>query len=231
MSEFNSFSTKFAQLVMLKNIERKRANMRIRIDLKIFIFLALFYITNQIQIYLTIMFFCIIHELGHVIVGLIFKMIPEKIELIPCGLNAAFRTNINDTNVKIGKGTLLELKMILVAMAGPLVSLILAILYTQFEPFYISKQDAIYSNILIFIFNILPIYPLDGGRILKGILHIIFGKEISLNLINKISNINMILLTVISSVTIYYFKNIAIFLVCIFLWIVTWQENKKSMLC
>ena len=201
--------------------------MRIRIDLKIIIFLALFYITNQLQIYLTIMFFCVIHELGHIIVGLILKMLPEKIEIIPCGLNVSFKTRKKDKEIQIRKGTLLELKMTLIALAGPLVSLILAILYTYNQPLYISRQDAIYSNILIFLFNILPVYPLDGGRILKGTLHILFGKEHSEFLTEKITNINMIILTIVSSITVYYFKNIAIFLICIFLWIITWQENKK----
>ena len=204
--------------------------MRIRIDLKILIFFALFYITDQIQIYLIILFFCMIHELGHVIVGLILKMRPEKIEFIPCGLNVSFKTNINDIVTKIGKGNLLDLKMILITIAGPLTSLILAILYTYFDPVYISKQDAIYSNILILVFNLLPIYPLDGGRIIKGILKIWFGQRESEFLTNKISNVTMILLTILSSITIYYFKNIAIFLICMFLWFITWQENKKMLI-
>lgn len=41
--------------------------MRFRIDLKIFVFLVLFYFTRQIEIYSMIMLFCLIHELGHLI--------------------------------------------------------------------------------------------------------------------------------------------------------------------
>ncbi len=36
--------------------------MRFRIDLKIFIFILLFYLTKQIEIYAMIMFFAILHE-------------------------------------------------------------------------------------------------------------------------------------------------------------------------
>lgn len=201
--------------------------MKIRIDLKIFIFFALFYLTNQIEIYLTIMFFCVIHELGHIIIGLILKMKPERLEIMPCGLAISFKVNVDDINFKIKKGNLLELKKIIVAISGPIVSLILAILYTSFEPLYISRQDAIYSNILIVLFNLLPLYPLDGGRIIKGILHIEFGNKKSKTLTNLFSNITMIIITIISSIAIYYFKNIAIFLICIFLWIITLQENRK----
>ena len=153
-------------------------------------------------------------------------MKPEKLEIMPCGLSISFKVNPDDLNFKIKKGNLLELKKILVAIAGPIVSLILAIVFTYIDPIYISKQDAIYSNILILLFNLIPLYPLDGGRIIKSILHIEFGGKLSKIFTNKISNIIMIILTLISSISVYYFKNIAIFLICVFLWIITLQENK-----
>ena len=58
--------------------------LRIRIDLKIIIFFMIFYFTNQIKIYLIIMFFCTIHELGHILMGVILKMKPEKLEIMMC---------------------------------------------------------------------------------------------------------------------------------------------------
>ena len=95
---------------------------------------------------------------------------------------------------------------------------------------YVTKQDAIYSNILILIFNLMPLYPLDGGRIIKGILHIELGREKSEYIIKNISRVTIIVLTILSSVAVYYFKNIAIFLVCIFLWIVILQEKNTKTL-
>lgn len=41
--------------------------MRFRIDLKIFLFIILFYCTKQIEAYAMIMFFAILHELGHLV--------------------------------------------------------------------------------------------------------------------------------------------------------------------
>ena len=188
--------------------------MRIRIDLKILIFLVIFYFTNQISNYLIIMFFCAIHELGHIIVGIILKMKLEKIEIMPFGLRASFAANFEDRNFKI--------KEIFVTLAGPLTSLALAVLCTT--------QEFIYSNILILFFNLIPIYPLDGGRILKGILQIKFGVVQSENLINKISYITMIILTVLSSIAVYYYQNLAIFMICIFLWIMVLQEKNDKTL-
>lgn len=198
-------------------------NLRIRIDLKIFIFLIIFYFTNQIKIYLIIMFFCIIHEIGHIIVGLILKMKLEKIEIMPLGLSSSFYINCCDKNYKI--------KEIFIALAGPLTSLTLANLSQNINYIFFSTQDAVYSNILILLFNLIPIYPLDGGRIIKGILHIKLGSIQSENIINKISNITIIILTVISSIAVYYYKNVAIFFTCIFLWWIVLQEKKRQKSC
>ena len=94
--------------------------MRFRIDLKIFIFLVLFYFTKQIQLYATIMIFCIIHELGHLFAGLLLGMKPEKLEIMPFGLSISFKLYPKDYNKKIKNGNLLEIKKIIVAISGPL---------------------------------------------------------------------------------------------------------------
>ncbi len=47
--------------------------MRFRIDLKIFLFIILFYCTKQIEVYAMIMFFAILHEIGHLIARFIIR--------------------------------------------------------------------------------------------------------------------------------------------------------------
>lgn len=198
------------------------ANLKIRIDLKILICLIIFYFTKQIKIYLIVMFFAFLHELGHIIIGITLKKKISKIEIMPFGLSAAFYTDYDDKHYNI--------KEIFVALAGPVSSLFLAILFNYIEMPYLSKQDAIHANLLILFFNLIPLYPLDGGRIIKGILHTKMGIIQTENIINKISKITMIVLTVISSIAIYYYKNIAIFLVCIFLWTIVLQEKNDKTL-
>ena len=129
----------------------------------------------------------------------------EKLEIMPFGLSVAFYINFNDKYFKI--------KEILVALAGPLTSLTLVILSKNIE--------AVYSNILILLFNLIPLYPLDGGRIIKGILQIKLDSLKTKIIINKISYITMIILTIIGSITVYYYQNVAIFLTCMFLWSIT----------
>ena len=204
--------------------------MKIRIDLKIFIFLAIFYFTNQIKIYMIIMFFSFLHELGHIIVGVILKMKIEKIEMLPCGFSSSFQANLKDYEYKIKNANLLTLKKMIIALAGPILSMTLVIIFTYVNIPYITKQDAIYSNLLISIFNLIPLYPLDGGRIIKGILHIEFGKDKSESLTNSVSKTTIIVLTIVSSIAVYCLKNVAIFLICVFLWSIILKEKNGKIL-
>ena len=199
--------------------------MRFRIDLKIFIFLIIFYFTKQIEIYAMIMLFALIHELGHLLAGLLMGMKPEKIELMPFGVSISFKIKVEEYNKKIKKGNMLEIKKILVALAGPLTNLIIIIIASNINIDLFKALIIIYTNFLIMIFNLLPIYPLDGGRILKGILHINFGIQKSEFYTNIISKITVTIITILSSVLILYIHNIAIALIDMYLWYLVIKED------
>ncbi len=202
--------------------------MRFRIDLKIFILIILFFITNQIKIYAMIMIFAIIHEFGHLLAGLIVGMKPEKIEIRPLGVSVEFNIKEKDYNVKIKKGNLLEVKKIFVALAGPLTNVLIICILSTVDIINVSYNDKllmIYSNILLIIFNIFPIYPLDGGRILKGIIYLLKGKYIAEKYIYNISFITLIVLTIFASIIILYLRNVAIFLAIMFLWGILIREK------
>ena len=199
--------------------------MRFRIDLKIFAFIILFVITRQIEIYSLIMGFAIIHELTHMLVGIILGFKPEKLELNPLGLSLAFMPNYEDYNLKIKNANAFEVKKIIVALAGPMINLIIAIITG-----FITTQSKItnlifYANLLIAIFNLLPIYPLDGGRILQGILHIFFGKWKAKSIINNLSFGVTVVLTAISSIAVFYYKNIAIVAIITYIWVIVLRAD------
>ena len=201
--------------------------LKLRIDLKIIVVILIFLFTGQLKTYCIIMFFCFLHEFGHIITAKLFKMQIEKIEILPCGFSASFFSyNLS------GVPKVFSMQELLVALAGPIVSLILALSFQYIDDTnftIVTKQEIVYSNILILIFNLLPLYPLDGGRILKNILNIKLSRNNTENIINKVSSVTIILLTIVSSIAVYYFKNIAIFLVCIFLWnIILSNKFKKN---
>lgn len=201
--------------------------MRFRIDLKIFIFLILFYFTKQIELYAMIMIFALIHEIGHLIAGLLVGMKPEKIEIMPFGISISFKIEPKEYNKKVKRGNILEIKKIAVAIAGPITNFIIICITCNLNLEIIKSLIIIYTNFLIMIFNLLPIYPLDGGRILKGILHILYGKRKAEKYTNTLSKITLLIITAIASILILYIQNIAVFIIDMYLWYIVLKEDLK----
>lgn len=202
--------------------------MQIKIDLKIFIFIIIFIITRQIEIYGMLMLFAFLHELGHLFAGILLGFKPQSLKLNALGLSVNFKVNTKDYNSKLKNGNILAVKKLVIAISGPLVNFLLVFLFSLFNGkiFGIEKNILIYSNLLIGLFNLIPIYPLDGGRIVKNILHISSGLEDTYSYMSLISFVSIVFLTVFSSIMIIYLKNIAILLIIGYLWYLVISENK-----
>ena len=207
--------------------------MSIKIDLKIFLFIFLFLITSQIEMYILLMIFAIIHELGHVLAGLILKFKPKEIRLTPVGLQVSFSIDSIEYNEKVNRAKVLNIKKALIALAGPLTNLFISssiilfgMLYKEIQYTYIY-QIVIYANLLIALFNLIPIYPMDGGRVLKEVLQIILGKKKAYKITYIISKTVLILLTMLSSIAILYVHNVAILIIIAYLWYLEVAEIRK----
>lgn len=202
--------------------------MQIKINLRIFIFIIIFCLTRQIEIYGLLMLFAFFHELGHLFTGFILGFKPYSLGINPLGLSINFRIKAEDYNEKIKNGNILALKKLIIAFGGPAVNFLIVILFLfcDIKIFNCPREFVIYSNLLIGLFNLIPIYPLDGGRILKNALHIFLGLEDTYSYTNLISNISIIVLTILSSICILYLKNIAVLLIIGYLWYLVINENK-----
>ena len=161
--------------------------------------------------------------------GLILGFKPKEIKVTPVGMKIEFAIKCEEYNKKILKGNLLGIKRVIIVI---IVS-ILKNIKPELEQVYffsittIDLQDVIYANLLIAIFNLIPIYPLDGGRIVKEILHICIGLGRSEKYTYMISKTMIILLTAISSVVILYIRNISILIIVVYLWILMIIEKRR----
>ena len=110
----------------------------------------------------------LIHEMAHAYVAdrRGWRVFGIKVDLFRG--SAAVDTNIPEKDA------------IPVVAAGPLSNLLLAVLCIPFYSFLVNinpiidgfMENLFIINIFMFIFNILPIYPMDGGRLLKDFLFI-----------------------------------------------------------
>lgn len=205
--------------------------MSIKLDLKIFLFLFLFLLTSQLEMYLLLMLFAIIHELGHLAAGLILKFKPEEIKLTPVGLQIQFKVSVEE--YKLNNVKSYTIKKAIIALAGPLTNFIIATIMIAIAQINIDLQYTymfsliVYSNLLIAMFNLIPIYPMDGGRVVKEILSIIFGKKKAYKITYMISKTVLILLTAAASIAILYIHNIAILIIIAYLWYLEIAEIRK----
>jgi Zn-dependent protease len=113
----------------------------------------------------------LLHELGHSVVALRYKVPVRSITLFLFGGVA-----------QIGAAPPSAIAEFFIASAGPLVSLILAIFFYAVQPLVggiepllgLAKYLA-YINFALVLFNLIPGYPLDGGRVFRAIVWAITG--------------------------------------------------------
>jgi len=108
----------------------------------------------------------LIHELGHSIVAQGFGIPVPRITLFLFGGVSQIATEAPSPQ-----------KEFWISVIGPITSLLLAAIFWEIEPLVISVQPLFalvkylaLINVVLALFNLVPGYPLDGGRILRAFL-------------------------------------------------------------
>ena len=81
---------------------------------------------------------------------------------------------------------------------------------------------------MITFLNLIPVYPLDGGRILRGILFLTLGYKKSLKISTGIAKGLMIFVTLSGMALLVYFKNPSLVLLAVYMYIIINEESKKD---
>ena len=113
----------------------------------------------------------LLHELGHSVVALRYSIPVRSITLFLFGGVA-----------QIGTEPPTAIAELLIAIAGPIVSLALAALFFVVQPLVAGIEPLLglakylaYINLALVLFNLIPGYPLDGGRVFRAIVWSITG--------------------------------------------------------
>ncbi len=153
-----------------------------RINLSIhplFYLLGFYYaITGQIFIFVICTVTAIIHEMGHSFVASNLGYRLNKITLMPFGAVVAGNTE--------GLKFIDEIK---IALAGPIINIAVSLFFVAiwwiYPEFYAYSDIIVSANLSMALINLLPIFPLDGGRIIFCFLADKFGYDKSFA-INKV---------------------------------------------
>jgi len=161
---------------------------RIKFHYTYYIISISFLITGQFLNLLIFTSLIIVHELGHYIACLITRINVTKIIIYPYG----GITKIDDIiDINFSKELLISISGIVIQ------SLYFFIVYLLYNNYLIRDYTYnIFSNYhySMLFFNLIPIFPLDGSKILNVVINKIFNFKLSNFLLIIISIINMIVM-------------------------------------
>ena len=146
----------------------------------------------------------IVHELGHIIGAIIFKWKIDRVILLPFGGITIFQENI-DKSLK---------EEFIIAILGPLLQLVFYFLYSDNPTF---NQ----YNLTILLFNLLPIYPLDGSKIIN----ILFSEFISFKRSHILTIITSFITLLVVILSVKY--NLLLYLILLFIVLEIIKEINK----
>ena len=180
--------------------------MNIKIDLYLIISIAVLIFFRQIEPFIYFYVFVIFHEFSHILVALILKIKVLEINFLPFGVNAKFDFEIH------------KIKEIFIASAGPVFSACMA---------YFFKEYMV-QNLFICITNLLPIYPLDGGRILKNTMILLLGQKLGAKFYNNLLIFLIILLLIFNIIVIIFLRSFQFLFVSFYIIQIAEEELKKD---
>ncbi len=175
-------------------------------------------IAGQLANYFFVFIFAFMHELAHIAAARLFRLKTETIEINPVGMSAGI----------IVSSALSFSKEMLLYAAGAASNTLIALLSLTIGPIFSVDIGVVSRIVVVNLFlaclNMLPIFPLDGGRILELVLRYKVSYFKSVNLCVETSKITILAAIVPSIFIIWYTGNISFLLVCIFILVYSFKN-------
>lgn len=206
---------------MLKKLYEKYVNLKFKISPLFLVYVALFTVLGKTYEGFSYIVALVIHEFAH----------SEEARKRGYTLNGMHVT-IFGASLKMNVQSMKSEDERAIALAGPLSNLFLAIfctaLWWTFPSTYFFTLDFVWANLSLLIFNLLPVYPLDGGRITLSLLKSRM-KEKNAYKVLKILGVTISIVLVLTSILTLFLGafNLSIFLVGVFTTISTLFPERK----
>ena len=179
------------------------------------------------------MFFCVVlHEFGHALTAQRYGIRTEDIILLPIGGVARLR-NMPEKPIQ----------ELIIAVMGPMVNIIIAVLvfigllslygFPYFSMDNFQNLDfsnwkgflplLMISNIMLVVFNMIPAFPMDGGRVLRALLAMGFGRLKATRIASIVGQIICVFLIIIG----LYYEAYTLAIIGVFIFLNATQEYKS----
>ncbi len=183
----------------------------------IFIFFCLYFgYFKEIVLYSIVL---ILHEFAHIVVGKILGYDFNEIKL-----------NLYGAMVK-SENSFKEKDEILISLAGPIFNIIFALilvgLWWVFPSLYNNTCILFQANVAMAIFNLLPLYPLDAGRVVYISLKTKYSKKIAKIILKTLTIVSILTFSVLLIISVFNKINLNyLFIICFLL--MSYNSNSVS---
>lgn len=181
---------------------------KIRFHPFFYLVVVIYVVTGHFHDFFLFLSIILFHELGHIICGIYYHWEIDKILILPFGAITIFNEGLNR-----------PLKEeFFVATLGPVFQMF-------FYLFFKDIWDISYIHYSLLFFNLLPIIPLDGSKILKVIFHkfLPFKKGNCLTII-----LSIVIIIFVTVFCLFYKFNFILFLIFSFIGIKIYKEIKEQ---
>lgn len=187
----------------------------------LFLILAVFFVLIGKGIYfIIILSVVLLHEYAHYLVAKMLGYKLKNICLLPYGAQLNLSKSIFNSKDEI-----------LIAIAGPLMNFILAILciavWWLFPVTYVYTQMFVEANLIIAIFNLLPLVPLDGSRILLAVLNKFGKRAVGYKILNILNIIVSAFLFIFFLASLFNNINLSLGIMAIFVFMGAFEKNES----
>ena len=194
--------------------------MRIYISPVMFVMAAYFVIMGMAYEFACSLAAVLLHECAHARVAKKFGYELNVVKLMPYGAALCGDADMRPRHEAV------------IALAGPLVNITVATLFAAvwwlLPSSYMFTQAFCYSNLYIGIFNLIPVYPLDGGRILLAALSAKLKRGKAYKAVRMISAMAGAVMLALFGVTAVYSFNLCLLSVGIFMIVSALIPDKRA---
>ena len=179
------------------------------------------FVVNLFNLLFFYFLFLVLHELVHSFVARKLGYKIGKINLLATGAILDAESDEFSFNDEI-----------LISISAPLFNLLLAIIFLGFwwvvPESYNFTQDLMVINLAIFSFNMLPIFPLDGGRVLLAFLSKTTSRKKAVIMAKIVAIVLTLFLFILFIVSLFVSPNFSLGMISVTLFISAISEDKSA---